>query len=86
MNQKEKAKELIEKYKPHMYCYMGSGMLSNTYDESVVLQNAVKCSIIAVEEIIENLEPLCISHLGTYSNPKIQFWQEIKKELENYEK
>lgn len=86
MNSKEKAKELIEKYKPHMYCYVGSGMLSNTYDESVVLQNAVECSIIAVDEIMENLERLCISPLGTYSNPKIPFWQEVKEELENYEK
>ena len=88
MNQKEKAKELIEKYKPHMYCYMGSGMLSNTYDESVVLQNAVKCSIIAVEEIIDQWE-----YIDTYLadgngelNPNLKYWYQVKKELENYEK
>ena len=33
MTPKEKCDELIEKFIPNMYCYMGSGMLSNDYDE-----------------------------------------------------
>lgn len=36
---------------------------------------------IITDEVIENLEGLCISHLGTYLNPKISYWQEIKTEL-----
>ena len=36
---------------------------------------------IIIDEVIENLEGLCISHLGTYLNPKISYWQEVKTEL-----
>ena len=38
-----KEEKLIEDLKPYMYCYMGSGMLSNDYDEKIVLENAKKC-------------------------------------------
>ena len=36
---------------------------------------------IVIDEVIKNLEGLCISHLGTYLNPKISYWQEVKTEL-----
>lgn len=32
--------ELIELIKPFMYCYIGSGMLTNEYDESVAVMMA----------------------------------------------
>lgn len=35
MTAKEKAEELVDKYKPFVYCFLGSGMLSNTLDEDV---------------------------------------------------
>lgn len=35
--------ELIEKFKPLMYCYAGSEMLSNTYNDNVALENAKLC-------------------------------------------
>ena len=44
---------LIEKLLPKMYCYFGSGMLTDTYDENVALQNAKKCEQIADEFAIE---------------------------------
>lgn len=77
MTAKEKAKELIEKYSPMMYCYMGSGMLSNDYDEKVVRENAIQCAKIAVDEIIANTD----MYVGNL-NPKWSFWQEVKQELE----
>ena len=76
MTPKEKANELIEKFKPNVYCYCGSGMLTNTYDERVSLHYAVKCAIIAVDEIIK-ANPY--SHV---LNSTIKFWQSVKKELE----
>lgn len=36
---------------------------------------------IIIDEVIQNLERLCTSPLGTYSNPKISYWQEVKTEL-----
>lgn len=47
---------LIEKLLPKMYCYFGSGMLTNTYDENVALQNAKECELIADEFAIEFVE------------------------------
>ena len=44
---------LIEKFLPKMYCYFGSGMLTNAYNENVALQNAKECEKIADEVAIE---------------------------------
>ena len=77
MTPKEKANELIEKFKPNVYCYSGSGMLTNTYDERTAFHYSKKCAIIAVDEIIDELkrEP--------YTNyERIVFWQSVKTELE----
>jgi hypothetical protein len=54
----EKAKELVEFFKPIVYPYMGSGMLTNDYDDGVVLQNAKICASKCVDEIIKELEQL----------------------------
>lgn len=40
---------LKEKFLPRMYCFMGSGMLSNSYDEKVAESNAAECEQIADE-------------------------------------
>jgi len=53
MNEKDKAIELVDKFKPLVYCYMGSGMLSNSYDDNVILENAKKCALIVIKEKIE---------------------------------
>jgi len=34
---------LKEKFLPKMYCFMGSGMLTNTYDKDVAESNAEEC-------------------------------------------
>ena len=47
---------LKEKFLPKMYCYLGSGMLTNTYDENVALQNAKECEQIADDYAIEFAE------------------------------
>jgi hypothetical protein len=39
-----------------------------------------KC-LLVIDEVIENLEPLCISHLGTYTNPKIEYWKNVQSLL-----
>ena len=79
MTPKEKANELIEKFlnQPINFPYIdtvdkqciGSGYM--TYN------SAVKCAIIAVDEII-TANP--ISHVG---NSTIKYWQAVKQELEN---
>ena len=72
MEQKKKAKELVEKYKPFVYCYSGSGMLINQVDESIILRNAKQCALIAVDEILD----MCSVFTKDY-------WQEVKQEIIN---
>jgi len=80
MTQKEKAIELVEKYKGYVYCYIGSGMLTNDYNDSVATMNAKQCAIIAVDEII------AVTHEDPYPRPKTkmdkEYWQEVKEEIE----
>lgn len=69
---KDKTIQLITRFKPYMYCFKGSGMLSNNYDEDRVIENAIECALINVEEIIR-------SH---YTNTESwKFYSEVKNEL-----
>jgi hypothetical protein len=72
MTPKEKAEKL---------CYLYQGDFEkDTLNMSWTM--AKKCALIAVDEISKNLEYLCMSHLGTYKNPKIQYFKEVKQEIE----
>jgi hypothetical protein len=87
-NEEIKAKELIEKFMPHMYCYMGSGMLSNDYDEKVAKDNAKQCALIAVDEIINAFSTLrnCVFTDDATNNDidnEIAYWQKVKQSITN---
>ncbi len=79
----EKAEELVDKYKPFVYCYMGSGMLSNDYDENVVFRNAKECALIAVDEILKALKypPKANENRHIIHVETIIYWQEVREEL-----
>ncbi len=47
-----------------MYCFMGSGMLSNTYDEGIAENNAMECEKIADEYAVEFAEWVLNRSLG----------------------
>ena len=51
---KEQAEDLIRQFKNYVYPYSGSGMLSNTYDDDIILLNAKHCATITVETILIN--------------------------------
>ena len=68
LSPKEKSEELIKQFKPYMYCFMGSGMLTNSIDESVERSNAIQCALICVEEILA-------------SGVESSFWFEVKQYL-----
>ena len=81
MTPKEKANELIEKfYKINLdfiYVHDNDSYVGN---ENMTYYSAVKCAIIAVDEIIYQID--CIdTYLGNLSE-QIGFWQEVKEELE----
>jgi len=72
MTPKEKAEELIETfYYPTL---------------KWALIHAKECALKATDEVLKELSPLEQHPLGTYTNPKIEYWQEVKQEIENYNK
>lgn len=81
MTPKEKAKELVNKYKPFVCCYSGSGMLINQEDEGVILNNAKQCASFAVDDIL-NIIPYN-KWESEHQMTKGQYWQEVKNEINN---
>ena len=81
--QQKKADELIDKFKPMCYCFLGSGMLSNTYDESVHTKNAIQCAIICVDEILEATK-FDLDRPDTVSKTVYStYWQSVLNELKS---
>ena len=56
MNTKEKAQELVEKFKDYVHGYVGSSMLTNHEYPEQILAQAKRVSIIAVDEILKNFD------------------------------
>ena len=80
MTPKEKADELIEKFKKATsYKYQEyAGANYSLFEHDI--EELIKCAIIAVDEIIYQID--CIdTYLGNLSE-QIGFWQEVKTELE----
>lgn len=77
MSVEDKINELVEKFSPYVYCYCGSGMLTNTEDPEIIKWNAKRCALVTVEEIL-NKTPMYKGEL----NPEWKFWNDVKKELE----
>ena len=69
MTPKEKANELIEEYLS----------LNDNFNKPIVTdeQDAVKCAIIAVDEILDELK-----RNPHYIYKRIEFWQAVKSQLE----
>ena len=69
-----------------LMCTMNSGLITQEeWDKSSAYakQELKRKCLIVVKEVLGNLDSLSISHLGTFLNPKVDFWQEVKRYLEN---
>ena len=78
MTPKEKAQNLVEKYKPYVYPYIGSSYLTGDEFPEEILRNAKICALIAVDEILNAIE--FSSQADELS--KITYWNEVKQEIE----
>lgn len=67
LSPKEKAEELVYKF----------------MDTHISWKQSKQCALIAVDEILKQLSPLDLSPLGTYTNPKIEYWLDVKDEIQN---
>lgn len=75
---KEYAEELIKFFLPKMYCYLGSGMLTNTYDEEVALDNAKECALFHIQQMYRFGDSLKLREPLMYFNA-------VEKEIKKYE-
>lgn len=58
MTTEEKANYYVDKFMPHVYCYLGSGMLTNDYSERVAKKEATECAIKLVDELIKEVDDM----------------------------
>lgn len=84
MNKKEKISELIEMFLPHMYCYLGSGMLTNTYDEDIALHNAKTCVSYYIRGMVEQWDNYHTVNPTELAEMNLKYWLELRKELYEY--
>ena len=70
MTPKEKAEELIDKFRNEITSFLGDNMKKI---------NAKKCALVAVDELIKIHYLLTDTH---DTSPSINYWKEVKKELE----
>ena len=73
MTPKEKALQLCQKFG-----YLGIKWEQAEYT-TLSLENAKECALIAVDEIIANIEP---SVSMDVIESRIKYWQEVKQEIE----
>ena len=78
MTPQEKAQNLVEKYKPYVYPYIGSSYLTGDEFPEEILRNAKICALIAVDEIISDQ-----NGNDTDIGNKAWWWNEVKQEIEN---
>ena len=77
MTPKEKAEELINKYKK----YVDDGRHNGFYSGEITFNNQKQCALIAVDEMLNNF----LSNRTTeYGRERYHFWQEVKQEIENF--
>jgi hypothetical protein len=78
---KQKAKELVEKFKDYVHGYIGSSMLTNHEYPEQILSQAKKVALITVDEII-NTDCLIDEDAYVETPSYLQYWQFVKKEIE----
>jgi hypothetical protein len=80
MTPKEKAKELVYKYKNASFNCKGCDMpFCDIPCTSLSIDESKQCALIAVDEIIQAID----WHEFEVPNEQINYWQEVKQEIEN---
>jgi len=79
MQPKEKAEELITKFRPLVTtwdCYWDAER-----DENLIIADAKQCALIAIDEILK-IENNNGYHFDGTNVTSISYWQEVKQEIE----
>lgn len=83
MEPKEKAKELVNKFKTYSY-YDAHDLTSRVKREESNTDSAKECATIAVDEIIDQwiMIDTYIADGDGQLNPNLKYWKEVKQEIE----
>jgi hypothetical protein len=73
MTPKEKAKELVEKFRLNVLDYEGC---------SINEHKAKQCALIAVDEILDIIEDDGFTFAEYHDKKTIEYWFEVKQEIE----
>lgn len=81
---KEKAQELVDKFKDYVHGYIGSSMLANVEYPEQILSQAKKVATIVVDEILKEITNYqkfdwIIERQG--GEEYIVYWAEVKSEI-----
>ena len=85
MNNKEKAAFLVDEFSQYAYCFLGSGMLTNTFSPEVSLMNSKLCAVKCVIEKIESLDSFAQYwdiKRGEWYLDELEKLNDLKKEIE----
>jgi len=80
-NIKEQADSYVEIFKPHVNPYVGSGMLSNTFDDGAIAWQSTHCAIIHVEGLINVLSSLGNVYASIEAYKYIRILEELKSRI-----
>ena len=86
MSEKEKAQELVEKFKDFVHGYIGSSMLTNTEYPEQILAQAKKVATMVVEEILFEIrqgQKLDWIQERNEGQEYIVYWAKVKAEIQD---
>ena len=87
MSPKQKAQQLINKFKDYVHGYIGSSMLSNTEFPELILDRTKILTHTVIDEIIRELhhgQEMDWIKERVDGQEYITYWNEVKLEVENY--
>ena len=79
MTPKEKAEDLVAKYDIKVEVIFTEHSIPSIINADMLFSSAKKCALVAVDEIVHNIDGLddSVWYSNTYS-----YWQEVKQEIE----
>ena len=86
MSEKEKAQELVDKFKDYVHGYIGSSMLTNTEYPEQILSQAKKVATMVVDEILLETrqgQKLDWIHERNEGQEYIVYWVKVKAEIQD---
>ncbi len=86
MSEKEKAHELVEKFKDFVHGYVGSSMLTNTEYPEQILSQAKKVATLVVDEILFEIrqgQKLDWIKERNEGQEYIVYWAKVKAEIQD---